>query len=299
MFHRNLLRKEFNMTKRKFKYKYKSISWLAIVLFTIMMVVVIQQTSSDGQATIRNENNLISALVTRVVDGDTMKVTLDDGRATKETIRLLLVDTPETVHPTKDMEPFGPEASSFAKRLLTNQKVQLEIDVSERDKYGRLLVYLWLGDQMFNELLLEEGLARVAYVIPPNIKYVDQFRAIQQKSQKSAKGIWRIESYATDTGFQSEDQLNHSNIEIISVTSPIKTNQEATLEARVTPDAVANIQVKYKGGASSAAGLESKQANAEGFVSWSWKVSPVTSPGTWTVTVTSGEDQVTTDFVVE
>jgi micrococcal nuclease len=297
MFQGNLLRKEFNMTKRK--YPNKSISWLAIALFTILIVIVIQQTSSDEQSIVRNENNLITALVTRVVDGDTMKVTLEDGRATKETIRLLLVDTPETVHPTKEVEPFGPEASSFAKRLLTNQKVQLEIDVSERDKYGRLLVYLWLGDQMFNELLLEEGLARVAYVLPPNIKYIDQFRAIQQKSQNAAKGIWRIENYATDAGFQSDEQLVHTNIEIISVTSPIKANKEATLEARVTPDEVASIIVRYKGGESSAAGLESKQANAEGFVSWSWKVSPLTSPGTWTVTVTSGGEEVTTDFVVE
>jgi micrococcal nuclease len=279
--------------------KYKSVSWLIIVLFTIMMVTFIQQTSSDEQSTIRNTNNLITAHVTRVVDGDTMKVTLEDGRATKETIRLLLVDTPETVHPTKEVEPFGPEASAFAKRLLTNQEVQLEIDVSERDQYGRLLVYLWLGDQMFNELLLEEGLARVAYVIPPNIKYVDQFRAIQQKSQKSAKGIWRIENYATDTGFQSDEQLIHTSIEIISVTSPIKANQVATLEAKVTAGAAASILVKYKGGASSAAGLESKQANTEGFVSWSWKVSSQTSPGTWSVTVTSGGEEATTDFVVK
>lgn len=283
------------MTKRK----RKSVSLLAILLFVIISAIVIKQSSSQEQSHIPNENNLIKAHVTRVVDGDTMKVTLEDGRATEETIRLLLIDTPETVHPTKEVQPFGPEASDFAKRILTDQAVQLEIDVSERDKYGRLLVYLWIGDQMFNEMLLEEGLARVAYVIPPNIKYVDQFRAIQQKSQKAAKGIWSVESYAVGEQSQSMEETLSSNIDIISVTSPIQTKQVATLKARVTPGATASIIVKYKGGASSAAGLESKQADDEGIVSWSWKVGASTVAGTWSVTVTSNGDEVTTDFVVE
>ncbi|WP_391558258.1 thermonuclease family protein [Robertmurraya sp.] len=149
-------------------------------------------------------SNLIPAKVVRVVDGDTMEVSYDGKQ---ETIRLLLVDTPETKHPDKPVQPFGPEASSFAKKTLEDKDVKLEIDVSERDKYGRLLCYLWVGDKMFNEMLLEKGLARVAYVIPPNVKYVDQYRETQKKAQQSGIGIWSIENYVHadhDHGFHDE-----------------------------------------------------------------------------------------------
>jgi micrococcal nuclease len=147
------------------------------------------------------DGRYIHAKIVKVVDGDTMNVVLDKKQ---ETIRLLLVDTPETVHPQKPVEPFGPEASKFAKDTLSGQDVKLEIDISERDKYGRLLCYLWIDDKLFNEMLLEKGLARVAYVYPPNIKYVDQFREIQKKAQNSGKGIWSIENYAQADGFHDE-----------------------------------------------------------------------------------------------
>jgi micrococcal nuclease len=148
------------------------------------------------------DGRYVNAKIVKVVDGDTMNVLLDKKQ---ETIRLLLVDTPETVHPQKPVEPFGPEASKFAKdTLLSGQDVKLEIDVSERDKYGRLLCYLWINDKLFNEMLLEKGLARVAYVYPPNIKYVDQFREIQKKAQNSGVGIWSIENYAQADGFHDE-----------------------------------------------------------------------------------------------
>jgi micrococcal nuclease len=146
---------------------------------------------------------LIPAKIISVTDGDTMKVELN-GK--KETIRLLLVDTPEVKHPSKPVQPFGPEASAFAKQILKEGKeVQIEIDVSERDKYGRLLAYLWVDGKMFNEMLLEKGLARVAYVYPPNIKYVDQFRAIQKKAQTAGIGIWSIENYAQEDGFHPKE----------------------------------------------------------------------------------------------
>nr|WP_245947189.1 thermonuclease family protein [Bacillus taeanensis] len=136
--------------------------------------------------------------VTKVVDGDTIKVQLN-GK--EETIRMLLIDTPETVHPNKPVQPFGPEASQFVKSKLEDQNVTLEMDISERDKYGRLLAYVYTMDgEMINERLLEEGLARVAYVFEPNTKYVDNFYKIQQQAQQEEKGIWSMENYATDEG---------------------------------------------------------------------------------------------------
>jgi micrococcal nuclease len=146
--------------------------------------------------------NRIDAKVVRVVDGDTMKVSFTEGGKVKEeTIRLLLVDTPESVDPEKPVQPFALDASNYAKTMLTGKDVQLELDVSERDKYGRLLCYLYVGDKMFNELLLENGYARVAYIYPPNVKYVDQFRAVQKTAQQKGVNIWSVENYAQEDGF--------------------------------------------------------------------------------------------------
>lgn len=94
---------------------------------------------------------------------------------------MLLIDTPETVHPTKPVQPFGVEASNFTKEKLTGKDVQLEMDVGERDKYGRVLAYVYIDNTMINEQLLEKGLARVAYVNEPNTKYVDEFYEIQKR----------------------------------------------------------------------------------------------------------------------
>ncbi|SCC09244.1 micrococcal nuclease [Fictibacillus enclensis] len=149
------------------------------------------------------------ATVTYVVDGDTLDVKFKNGKT--ERVRMLLVDTPETKHPRLGVQPFGPESSKFTKTQLTGKKVGVELDISERDKYGRLLAYIWIGKQNFNQLLLEKGLARVAYVYPPNTKYVDQFRATQEKAQQKGVGIWSIENYAQKDGFHENSKSPSSN----------------------------------------------------------------------------------------
>lgn len=138
--------------------------------------------------------------VIEVVDGDTIKVKID-GK--DETVRMILVDTPETKHPNKPVQPFGSEASDFTKQELNGKQVGLEFDAQERDQYGRLLAYVWTGNQLFNGVLIEKGYARVA-VFPPNTKYVDQFRKIQDEARNKKAGIWSIENYATDNGFNDE-----------------------------------------------------------------------------------------------
>jgi micrococcal nuclease len=167
--------------------------WLMLAL---PLLIVWMTACSSGEQTV---NRGFDAKVSRVIDGDTLEIRYGDNK--KETIRLLLVDTPETVHPNMPVQSFGPEASQYAKDMLTDKKVQIELDVSDRDKYGRLLAYVWIGDRMFNELLLEQGLARVAYIYPPNVKYVDQFRDVQKKAQQAGLGIWSIENYALEDGF--------------------------------------------------------------------------------------------------
>lgn len=147
-----------------------------------------------------NKGQTFIAKVVKVIDGDTVKIKLPNGN--EETVRLLLIDTPETVHPTKDVQPFGPEASQFSKNLMpTNSEVEVELGIGERDKYGRLLAYFYVDGKMVNKMLLEKGLARVAYVYPPNTKYLDEFEAIQKKAQQKEVGIWSIENYVTSRGF--------------------------------------------------------------------------------------------------
>lgn len=131
---------------------------------------------------------LVSATVTRVVDGDTVEVTTAAG--VTEKVRLIGVDTPETVHPEKGVEPGGPEASAFTKERLTGQTVQLELDAEERDQYGRMLAYVYTANgAMFNAVLADEGHARMA-TFPPNVRYVEVFRALQADAEAAGRGLW-------------------------------------------------------------------------------------------------------------
>ncbi|CAH0202757.1 SPBc2 prophage-derived endonuclease YokF [Peribacillus sp. Bi96] len=162
-------------------------------------------TSNKDIQSIKDSSNeekghTFTAKIIRVVDGDTVKIKMPNGN--EETVRLLLIDTPETVHPSKPVQPFGPEASKFTKDLMpAGSKVEVEPGIGERDKYGRLLAYFYVDGKMVNKLLLEKGLARVAYVYAPNTKYLDELENIQKQAQKDQIGIWSIENYATSKGF--------------------------------------------------------------------------------------------------
>lgn len=137
--------------------------------------------------------------VTEIVDGDTVKGKINGQ---EETIRFLLVDTPETVHPTKPEEPFGKEASEFvADKISEAEEVFIEIDTTIRDRYDRFLAYVWVDEDMLNELLIREGLARVAYVYEPNTRYVEQFRAVEKEAKERQIGIWERVGYVTSRGF--------------------------------------------------------------------------------------------------
>ncbi|MBQ3199111.1 MAG: thermonuclease family protein [Firmicutes bacterium] len=113
--------------------------------------------------------------VVRVVDGDTIVVNYN---GTEEKVRMIGIDTPESVHPDTDKNTeAGQTASEYTKTLLENKAVSLEFDVQERDQYGRLLAYVYLNGTMVNKTLLEDGYANIA-TYPPNVKYVDDFTAI-------------------------------------------------------------------------------------------------------------------------
>ncbi len=156
------------------------------------------------------DRDRIPVQVLDVVDGDTIKVEVD-GKS--ETVRFLLVDTPESVHPNKPVQPFSKEASKYTEELLSGSDVELELGIGERDKYGRLLAYVYADGKSVQKSLLEKGLARVAYVFEPNTKYVDDYEKIQKQAQKEGVGIWSLENYTQEDGYvpkESGDRVNET-----------------------------------------------------------------------------------------
>lgn len=130
-----------------------------------------------------------TATVTEVVDGDTLTVRLS-GRT--ETVRLIGIDTPETVHPTKPVECFGPEASAFTKSLLPpGTEVSLVRDAEARDRYGRLLAYVTrVDDGLFvNRAILDNGMA-VPLSIEPNTAHQRDFAEVAYRASAARLGLW-------------------------------------------------------------------------------------------------------------
>lgn len=125
--------------------------------------------------------------VVRVVDGDTIILDID---GVDERVRLIGIDTPESTHPNSDKNvPYGIVASDFTKSMLEDKQVQIELDVQERDQYSRLLAYVYYDGEMLNKILVQEGHA-VVTTYPPNVKYVNNFRVLQEKARKEGKGLW-------------------------------------------------------------------------------------------------------------
>lgn len=246
-------------------------------------------TPSDEEQTTPDlsPSDVVEAEVVRVIDGDTIEV---DINGAIYTVRYIGIDTPETVHPSKPVEYFGKEASDKNKELVERKTVRLEIDVSETDKYGRLLRYVWVDDIFVNDYLVRQGYA-YASTYPPDVKYAEQFVQAQREAEENNRGLWAISQEIEETTYPEEKR--ELFIEIKSVTSPIGKGYYATLTAQTLPNADCTITVYYKSGPSSASGLYSKEADSQGNVSWSWKVGTRTTPGSWRIVVTASLDSET------
>lgn len=147
----------------------------------------------------QTSNTFEEAKVVRVIDGDTFVIDRGQGQ---EKVRCILVDTPETKHPKKGIEYFGKEASAFTTNSLSGKTIYLQKDVSETDRYNRLLRYIWIErpssneptneeirSKCFNAILLSGGYAQVT-TFPPDVKYVDLFRQIQREAREANAGLW-------------------------------------------------------------------------------------------------------------
>ena len=128
----------------------------------------------------------IEGTVVRIVDGDTIYVRLADR---VEKIRYIGVNAPEIHHPLKGQEPGGREAAAVNRHLVGGRHVRLELDVRTRDRYGRLLAYIWVGDTMINAELVRRGYAQVM-TVPPNVKYQEMFVTLQRQARDAHRGLW-------------------------------------------------------------------------------------------------------------
>lgn len=138
-----------------------------------------------------------TATVVKHIDGDTFVAAIGNENFK---VRLIGVDCPES---TTRTEPYGKEASEYTKAQLLGKTVYLEKDAGDRDKYGRLLRYVWLSEpadvtgetikmNMYNAVLVAEGYAQVM-TVPPNVKYQDYFVAYQKEARNTGKGLWGLE----------------------------------------------------------------------------------------------------------
>lgn len=124
-----------------------------------------------------------SFLVTKVVDGDTIQI--EGGRS----VRYIGIDAPETHDRRKGVQCFADEATAKNRGLVEGKEVRLEKDVSETDKFGRLLRYVYIADTFVNDFLVRQGYATAA-TFPPDVKYQQQFLEAQKEARENKRGLW-------------------------------------------------------------------------------------------------------------
>ncbi len=149
---------------------------LVLLLVAVAAVGLASILTGDGD----DQDTL---LVTRVIDGDTIE--LENG----EVVRYLLIDTPETVHPEKPVECFGPEATERNRQLVEGRRVRMEKDATDRDAYGRLLRYVYADGTMVQAELVREGYGYV-YSRQPDVKYLKLMAAFERQARERKAGLW-------------------------------------------------------------------------------------------------------------
>lgn len=128
----------------------------------------------------------VAATVVRVIDGDTVEVSIG-GR--EQDVRYIGVDTPETVAPGEPVECFGPQASDYNHRRVEGERVRLVFDDERRDYYGRLLAYVYLAGDLVNADLVRLGYARTL-AIAPNTDRAGLFDRLEQRAARAGRGLW-------------------------------------------------------------------------------------------------------------
>ncbi|PYN75783.1 MAG: hypothetical protein DMD96_27155 [Candidatus Rokuibacteriota bacterium] len=152
---------------------------LSLLRLPLLLVPLLLASPAQGEP--------VEGTVVRVVDGDTIHVKVGDY---VEKVRYIGMNTPEIHHPTKGEQPGGREAAEMNRRLVGGKRVRLELDVRSRDRYGRLLAYVWVGELMVNAELVRLGYAQVM-TVPPNVRHQELFVKLQREAREAGRGLWR------------------------------------------------------------------------------------------------------------
>ena len=158
----------------------------AIVVLAVAVLILLTGGDDGGGGDDAPEGRSAEATVTRAVDGDTVEVSLD---GTTEAVRYIGIDTPESVAPDQPVECFGERASHFNAGLVEGREVKLVFDAERRDQYGRLLAYVYLGNEFVNAELVRRGFARTL-TIPPNTEHAELFERLARAAGTAGRGLW-------------------------------------------------------------------------------------------------------------
>ncbi|MEG0165406.1 thermonuclease family protein [Anaerorhabdus sp.] len=163
----------------------KTSIFVELVIALILLVVV----GIGAKEVILPNESIEGVQLVGCVDGDTAKLRIE-GQT--ETVRFLAIDTPETKHPNKGVEPFGKEASDYTCDTLKNAnviRVEFDLNSNQRDKYNRILAWVFVDDKLLQEELLNNGLAKIAYLYG-DYSYMDQLYKAEQLAQANNLGVW-------------------------------------------------------------------------------------------------------------
>ncbi len=154
---------------------------IGLLLFFVAALVSIRET--------QNNQPKDTFSVKKVIDGDTIEI---ERYGKAEKVRMIGIDTPETLDPRKPVQCFGKEASDKSKDLLSGGRVRLEFDpiVGEKDKYNRLLAYVWSNNELVNLKLIKEGYANEYTYRSQSYKYQNEFKNAQTVAKESSIGLW-------------------------------------------------------------------------------------------------------------
>lgn len=182
----------------------KKIVYLSIFLFVFFITPSYTFAITSGTV-------VDTVTLSKCVDGDTARFMKN---ANEIKVRFLAINTPESVHPTKEAEELGKESSEYTCQLLTNaKKIQLEYDPKsdETDKYGRVLAWVYVDGKLLQELLVQEGYAEVSYVYDDYL-YVDKLKDVQQTAKDEEKGVWGIDREEKDI----TEQVSNTNTDTVN-----------------------------------------------------------------------------------
>lgn len=153
-------------------------------LFVVFLLIFLSFFTCFSQ-----DKNVFIFDVIRVIDGDTFVV--DNGAEKGDKVRLIGVDAPETRNSGKRKIGFyGKEAKEYLTNLIAGRQVRLQFDVGKRDRYGRMLAYVYLGDLFINAELVKRGYANV-FTVPPNVKYAELFVELEREARTGRRGLWK------------------------------------------------------------------------------------------------------------